>query len=128
MSTIKFHYAQIDLKTDIPFFEFNEDDKSFNDFLLFLESNYFPAFGDSKNVVYLFSYVGEIFISDDIDNVFHFMESSYYGISSDSDDYWNMYLQEYPSYEEAYKVALDMKETNRLCYSESTLESPYWEK
>lgn len=28
----------------------------------------------------------------------------------------NIFLQEYSSYEEAYKVALDMKETSPLCY------------
>lgn len=29
----------------------------------------------------------------------------------------NIFLQEYSSYEEAYKVALDMKENSPLCYS-----------
>ena len=27
-----------------------------------------------------------------------------------------LFLQEYPSFESAYKVALDMREENRLCY------------
>jgi hypothetical protein len=31
--------------------------------------------------------------------------------------YNKVFLQEYKSYEEAYKVALDMQETNPLCYS-----------
>jgi hypothetical protein len=29
----------------------------------------------------------------------------------------SFYLQEYDSYEDAYKVALDMREPNRLCYN-----------
>ncbi len=32
-------------------------------------------------------------------------------------NYENFYLQEYPSFEEAYKVALDMQETSPLCYN-----------
>lgn len=31
--------------------------------------------------------------------------------------YSNVFLQEYSSYEEAYKVALEMKEESPLCYS-----------
>ena len=38
------------------------------------------------------------------------------------------FLFEYPSYEEAYKVALDMMEIHELCYSSETKDSPYWKK
>lgn len=31
------------------------------------------------------------------------------------------FLQEYPSFEDAYKVALDMQETSKLCYNEINL-------
>ncbi len=37
--------------------------------------------------------------------------------SLNGDYYENFHLQEYPSFEEAYKVALDMQETSPLCYN-----------
>jgi hypothetical protein len=127
MAKIKLHYAKIDSHDNIECFEFDEGDSAFNDFMLHLETSYFPAFGRLKKVVYLFCYVDEIFISDNIDNVLHFMESAYYGFNSyTSSDFWDMHLQEYPSFEEAYKVALDINEVKELCYSSETQNSPYW--
>lgn len=66
-----------------------------------------------KNVVFLLAFEdndghSEIFVFDKYSQIF---DSKCLGV------YNKVFLQEYESYEEAYKVALDMREPNPLCYS-----------
>ena len=90
------------------------------------------------DVVFLVSILDEIFITDSWISLNTFLSNYVHDDDSHSfftklpltedeleffekqkDKFSNTFLQEYESYEEAYDVALDMKETNKLCYSKS---------
>ena len=106
----KVNYASIDLKGDIPTFSFN----GWKERLSFLTDKIIG----SKNKVFLLSinYNSDNDIDDvyvfNIWNCVRFLEEKKY-----NSNHFAFHLQEYDSYEEAYKVALDMKEENELCYS-----------
>lgn len=109
---IKLHYAELNNQGDIPCLKFET-----------LEDLKMHIFGyDDKNVVYLFSFDGE---ETPMDSEVFITHSSYflYDFLKHFQDELNLYyisdffLQEYQSYEEAYRVALMMKETNPLCYN-----------
>jgi hypothetical protein len=68
-------------------------------------------------IVYLIVCSEEIFVSDCNKAISDFAEKMLYCSNADDVDRC-VYLQEYESYEEAYKVALDMKEPNPLCYAQ----------
>ena len=55
----------------------------------------------------------EVFISESLSSIMYFIECNTKKYENDEVD---IFLQEYLSYEEAYKVALSMKETSALCY------------
>jgi len=109
----KIHYAKKDLgMNDIPCLKFSTAIKRHR----FLQDTIIG----SRNTVFILAI--NYNKDDSLDSVFVF-------------DLWNcvrwmdssivrqktIYLQEYTSYEEAYKVALDMKETNKMCYEDSNL-------
>ena len=108
MKNYNLHYAELKLNSDIPMFEF----KTFTELVNF-------AFKKSRinkgKAVYLIAKDFEStcpFITDnpfDIEFILSKMPSM--GFKSDT------FIQEYESFEEAYKVALDMVETKPLCYS-----------
>jgi hypothetical protein len=56
---------------------------------------------------------GEVFVSDNDDSIYLVLDGFLREIEPDCD----ISVHEYESYEEAYKVALDIKEVNELCYS-----------
>jgi hypothetical protein len=105
----KLHYAELNLQEDIFCIEFESKYKLLdyivsiynNNYLTYLDRVCLVAISDHLIVV---NSMGRIlqFINDEL-NPIDFNE--------------NVYLQEYDSYEEAYKVALSMKENNPLCYS-----------
>ena len=78
----------------------------------------------SKNLVYLFTYetdnedfYSEIVISE-VDNlVMDLLNKEYI-----TEEVNNFFLQEYTSYQDAYDVALMMRETSEICYTMSEEE------
>jgi hypothetical protein len=106
---IKLHYAEINNDGDIPCLEFNNE-KDFNSFL----------FKVTENIVYLFSFEfpssdgkTEVFVTEDLTMIAVIMSNCFDSIQTEN----VFYLQEYPSFEDAYRVALDMQETSELCYN-----------
>lgn len=57
--------------------------------------------------------IDEVFVSDKADNCFKFIEA----LVSETETNADIFFFEFPSYEEAYKVALAMQEPKPLCYN-----------
>jgi hypothetical protein len=104
----KLNYASLVLDGDIPCYEF----KSKDELLAFVGSEMFPLRDD---IVYLVCIEDEVFVTERGIFVYELFENSLRSV-------WAYYegdachIHEYSSYEEAYKVALDLKETSPLCY------------
>jgi len=121
----KLHYAPLDLQgKDIEVHEFETK----LDLSLFVRSKVLPAKLHSDKVFLAAFPDGEIIVSENeffIDELFESESTSLNkfitGIEQkDSQTIYfdqDFYLQEYASYEEAYKSALEMKEESPLCYS-----------
>lgn len=58
----------------------------------------------------------EILITENIEQIIKCITFDFWDLSFDKDSVF--YLQEYQSYEDAYAVALYMKETNPKCYNQ----------
>ena len=103
----KLHYASLDLKGDIPCFEF----KKHSDMIDFIDEK---CINRNGKVVWLLAKRGftDVFISESHISIQDFLENKY--CWQTTGDY---YLQEYSSFEEAYRVALDMAEISPRCYS-----------
>jgi len=116
MKKFKLHYAKIDLEGDIPCYETNSHD-------LIIDKLDSLMYGNLGKIVYLISIGEEIYISQYNTPSIGFVLRN---LSSAGGVVW---YQEYPSFEEAYTVALSMKEGETdLCYSSETKSSPYWNK
>lgn len=114
------YYANLNLNGDIPCYQLASD-LALNGFLL--------AEANCEGCVYLVSINDEEFVCDHILKAINFIGKNFQGNNShpivkeilDSVYYVepviNVFVQEYSSYEEAYKVALHMKECSPLCYS-----------
>lgn len=111
---IKLHYAELNNQGDISCIEF----KNATELIENIPYNI-------KDCVYLFSYSrkedeecplsNEVIVTEDIAQIIFFMQINLNELNElEMTDY---YLQEYESYEEAYKVALSMKEVSPLCYN-----------
>ena len=103
----KLFYAPKDLNGEnIKEIEFNNR----QEFESIFDSLIYPI---KLNIVYLVAIGDEIYITD---SIFKLPSIVYWVIFNecDSDE---VFLQEYASYEEAYKSALEMKEESPLCYS-----------
>jgi hypothetical protein len=114
MSKFELHYASIDLDTEkenIQVLEFKTNRQRFEFVKKIVQKNDFK-------LVTLIAFDDEIdqsvFVSDDWITFDYFLNASDINIESFAEV---MHLQEYKSYEEAYKVALEMKEASPLCYS-----------
>lgn len=121
---ITLHYAtkNLDLDVDIPVFKF----KSLKDLHDFIENKVIKddtTEGGYKksNTVYIFTFdmfgkepeESEIFITERIGLISDIFKQAYFfGL----DLVRVFYLQEYSSYEEAYFVALSMREKSPMCY------------
>lgn len=126
------HYASLDLQGDIPCIKLmNQDDLIYqlnghsedplpNEKLIAWKNSPFWGRMDSRkeSIVYLCAIEtppndnGVILVDSSPDNIIRFIESQ-----TMTPTMKKIFLQEYPSYEDAYKVALDMKEVSPLCYS-----------
>ena len=111
----KLHYAKLDLQGDIPCYELSgiEEVKNFVSGIV----GQHPT-GNAENMVYLIAIQDEVFVTENCQLVQELFDGN---MNSAYPFYENepIFIQEYPSYEDAYKVALDMKEENSLCYSDS---------
>lgn len=115
------HYASILTKDDIPAIEFIDSNELFD---------YLEIIGETTEqspVVFVCAidevngFASEIFITENIDTIIYNI-SEYPDILDNEehcgmDNILNIYLQEYESYEDAYKIALSMKEDSPLCYN-----------
>ena len=110
----KLHYAKLDLgMNDIPCFEFRD----INQLIDFIDDK---CLGRSGQLVWLIAKdkMEDIFISENHLSIQSFIENTYLWKTQGT-----FFLQEYRSYEEAYQVALDMKEESPLCYDDNYLNN-----
>ena len=109
----KLHYAKLDLQGDISCYELNGIEEVRN-FVSGIVGQH-PT-GKADNMVYLIAIQDNVFVTENcqlVQELFDGNLNSAYPFFEGED----IFIQEYPSYEEAYKVALDMKEVSPLCYS-----------
>lgn len=104
----KLHYVSLKLQGDIPCFKF----KKHSDMIDFIDEKCINRIG---KVVWLLakSDLKDVFVSESHISIQDFLKNKY--CWQTTGDY---FFQEYSSFEEAYKVALDMKEESPLCYSD----------
>lgn len=109
----KLHYANLDLKgEDIPVYGFEK----ISHLIDFVDKKYFEKSAEEKmKVVYLLSKDENVFVTES--NIF--LQTSLLTIK-DIATTGNFHIQEYESFEDAYEVALMMKEDSPLCYSKSS--------
>jgi hypothetical protein len=101
----KLHYAELNLEGDIPCFEF----KTIQKLIKFIDEKTFNPINRNKVYLFVTEEQNHIFVTDK--NIFLICRI----IPLFKGDRI-FFLQEYSSYEEAYAVALAMKEINPLCY------------
>lgn len=104
----KLHYANVDLRdSDIPCFEFKNHSRMVD----FIDEKCINRHGE---VVWLLAKEGftDVFISES-----HLSIQNYLSKMACWQTTGNYFLQEYPSFEDAYRVALDMAEISPLCYN-----------
>jgi len=103
------HYAPIELTNEIPCLIFHKK----SDLVAWVDLKLEDEYTESK-IVYLVAMEGykhdEVFVSDDTMLVLSFIDDNI------DNSQFTWFLQEYKSYEEAYKVALDIQETKPNCY------------
>ncbi len=121
----KLHYAPLDLNgQDIKELSFN----SKTDMALFVRSIVLPAKLHADRVYLCAFPEDEIIVSEDeffvlslFEKDCHYLDRFFTGVKVENGDVINFpneyFLQEYSSYEDAYKSALEMKEPNPLCYN-----------
>jgi len=105
----KIHYAKIDLNDgDIPCLVFN----SIKRVRAFIASIVYPL-KTVNGKVYLIAIQDEVIVTENgllLQELFDHKLNSVYPFYEGED----IFIQEYPSYEDAYKVAIDMKEVSPL--------------
>ena len=62
---------------------------------------------------------GEILITENLQTLISAVENSHFNLLWNSPQ--NFHVQEYQTYEDAYKVALDMRETSPRCYNKTNI-------
>ena len=107
----KLHYAELNLQGDIHCIGF----KNWKERLSFLMDKIICP--QKKVFIISINYnanesIDSVYVFD-VWNCVRFLNEKRYNSS-----HYTFFLQEYESYEEAYKVALNMKEVNKLCYSD----------
>ena len=58
---------------------------------------------------------GEILITENVETLINAVRNNHFNLLWNSPQ--NFYVQEYQTYEDAYRVALNMRETNPKCYN-----------
>ena len=107
----KIHYANLNLQGDIPCLEFT----SIEEVRSFIISIVYPLKMVNERV-YVIAIEDEVIVTEDVLLVQRLFDDNFDSVYP-LHECDVIFIQEYLSYEEAYKVALDMKETSPLCYS-----------
>jgi hypothetical protein len=107
----KLHYAKLKLEGDIPCLEFTSKE----DVRSFITSIVYPLKMINEKV-YLIAIQDEIFVTEDVLLIEELFNEDLYSANPFCGGKKDIFIQEYNSYEAAYKVALEMKEPNPLCY------------
>lgn len=107
----RIHYAALNNDEDIPCLQFDTVDEV----LSFIDKIVYPL-KKITDKVYLIA-IGEEIIVTYSGVILDQMFSSYWCEFYDTYHLGDIYIQEYTSYEDAYKVALMMRETSHLCYN-----------
>jgi hypothetical protein len=122
--TYELHYASLDLDTskeDIPVFEFNTKQRLLDKIIRILSNS-----ASKKDCVFIVgleneSILGsEVIVTDNAETIQNFIVGRFYHNHIFNNNSW--YIHEYPSFEEAYKIALAIREGHRLCYTEDAKE------
>ena len=115
---MKLHYAKIDFEGDIPCYEFRKQKEADN----FVDEITYPY---REGIVYLLA-IGddrEVIVTSDRVLLWElFGKSKSKPSRIDPHLQENCYIFEFGSFEEAYSLALDLKETSPLCYDKKRLE------
>lgn len=108
--TYKLHYAKKELNGDIPCYKFKTQLSLYNYIIGLL--------GRDSTTVYLLSIDDEVIVTENLALILDILGNDVVSIAMMEDEKGacNVFLQEYYSYEEAYQVALGMKEVSALCY------------
>jgi hypothetical protein len=108
MSIYKLHYAKLDLQGDIPCYELNGMDGVINFVSEILNQN-------SEGIIYLIAIENEVFVTENCALAYELfsnhLDAAYPFYENEA-----IFIQEYSSYEEAYEVALSIKEVSPFCY------------
>lgn len=114
----KLHYAEKELIGDINPIKFKTNLSIYNYVINLI--------GKDENTVYLLAIDDEVIVTENLALIMEIMSSnvSSIGLMEDEKGICNVFLQEYESYEDAYSVALSMKETSPMCYSDKESRMP----
>jgi len=110
---IKLHYAELNSENI-------EETEHVN--IMPLAYYFLTVAKESKKCVYLLSFSDEVnrkdltFVSEHLDFIADILRNTH--LTFDCAFAKDVFIQEYESFEEAYKSALEMKEISPLCYSE----------
>ncbi|MBT7493570.1 MAG: hypothetical protein HN704_18375 [Bacteroidetes bacterium] len=105
----KLYYAHAELEGDIPVYEFD----SMEDLALFVLGKV------REKLVYVVAYDDEIFVTHNLCLVVELFERKLKSFYPFYEGERHPHIQEYYSYEEAYKIALAMKEGTPMCYDQT---------
>ena len=114
----KLHYAEKALLCDIKTIKFKT--------LMSLYNHVIEEIGKDFKTVYLLSVDDEVVITESLAVILEVLSGNVSSIAflEDEKGICNVFLQEYESYQDAYEVALYMKETNPLCYDKERMPPP----
>jgi len=101
MKKYKLYYAELNNHDDIPCIEFDSEDELIEEVIGYIL--------EPIDIVWVLAWDGEVFVSNESLIIENILGSAYF-------EEKEVHIQEYSSYEEAYKIALAMKEPNPLCY------------
>ena len=109
----KVHHAPLDFKGEITCREFDSIDET----RFFICDIIYPLKMVSDRV-FLVSVNDELIVTENALFIHNLFINNEFDIDIFTDFETNIFIQEFYSYEEAYKVALMMKETSSLCYEQ----------
>ena len=116
LNKYKVHYAELELNSDIPIYEFTNNSELQN---FILEKIYKD---EETTTIILVNICGKIYISDNQTDEYTILNFILYFSDDELEGYeygaLDIFIQEYETYEEAYEVALSMKEDSKYCYKD----------
>jgi len=114
----KLHYAKLGLTGDIPCYEFDEIEYII-DFIEDLQPK--NSLGYSKDIVYLITDGDEIIVTQSYGLLFDLFLYQIFALFEEH-DLNNIFLYEQESFEDAYTLALLLKQNNKNCFSKNRFD------